>query len=234
MFCLIKVLSTQWGAWYLFHKIEKMAKKKSKKKQQKELNKFNKHNAGLKTGVIDTKALQPSFIQKLKNIALQPINLLIIRFLLAMIVFYILWATPFFQEYVIKNIAIAYAKVSSILLNIMGYGVSTSNDTIVNSVFSISIKNGCDGVEGLALYVCALLVYPSSIPNKLKGMFWGISFLVVLNIIRIVSLYMIGIHVPALFDVMHESIWQVLFIVFSLVALLVFINQTKEYSILKK
>ncbi len=164
----------------------------------------------------------------LKRFLSRPINKLFILFLLALMSFYILWATPFFQDNVIKNVAIAYAKTSSIILNILGYSVHSLGDVVSNKSFSISIQNGCDGVEGLAIYLCALLIYPTSWSNKLKGIFFGVCFLVLLNLLRIVSLFLIGIHIPSIFDLMHESVWQVLFIMMSILALLIFINTSNK------
>ena len=200
-----------------------MGKKKVKK--SKRVNALNQGNT------IDLDFKKISFKERLKTLIFQPINLIVIRFVIAMFLFYVVWATPVFQEYVIKNIAIAYAAVAEVILNLFNYSVLRSEDTVGNGVFSISIKNGCDGVEGCALFICALLIYPSAFSSKLKGIFFGLIFLILLNLVRIISLYMIGVHIPVLFDVMHESVWQALYIVLSLLTLVYFISKEKEFKI---
>jgi exosortase/archaeosortase family protein len=40
----------------------------------------------------------------------------------------------------------------------------------------------------------------------------GLFILFLLNIVRIASLYIVGIHYPDLFESMHLAIWQVAFI----------------------
>lgn len=197
-----------------------MGKKKLKKNQKiKNENQIN---------TIELNSITMSVFERVKALILQPINLIVIRFMFAMMLFYVVWATPIFQEYVIRNIAIAYATVAEFILNLFNYSVHRLEDTVGNGFFSISIKNGCDGVEGCALFVCALLFYPITISKKVRGILLGLIFLVFLNFVRIISLYLVGIHIPTFFDVMHESVWQVLYIIFSLTTLVFFINEEKE------
>ena len=165
-----------------------------------------------------------------QEIKSNPINILLAKFFGLMILFYGFWASPFIQVNLIEPISCAYAFLAGTFVNLFGYSVSIVRDTIGNSEFSISIKNGCDGVEGLAIFLCAILIYPATISQKLKGIILGFSFLIMLNLVRVISLYLIGIHLPSLFDVMHESIWQVLFILLTLVALFKWVGWTKSSS----
>jgi len=174
----------------------------------------------------------PSLTEKIgliwKRFNSQLINRLLLRFVGLMALFYLVWASPLVQRTFVTFIAKAYAKAGGILLNIMGYGVEVNQDIISSNAFSISIKNGCDGIEGLAIFLCAIAIYPASIAQKIKGLGWGIVFLVLLNLLRIVTLYMTGIHLPNLFDLMHESIWQILFIALTIVALFVWIDSLNK------
>ena len=165
-----------------------------------------------------------------QEIQSNPINILLAKFFGLMILFYGFWASPFIQVNLIEPISCAYAFLAGTFVNLFGYSVSIVRDTISNSEFSISIKNGCDGVEGLAIFLCAILIYPAIISQKIKGILLGFSFLIMLNLIRVISLYLIGIHLPSLFDVMHESIWQVLFILLTLVALFKWVGWVKSSS----
>lgn len=161
----------------------------------------------------------------------QLINRLLLKFIGLMALFYLLWGTPFVQKILIAPIAQAYAKVSGVILNLVGYGVNVRQDVISSPDFSISIKNGCDGIEGLAIFLCAIAIYPATIRQKIKGLGYGICFLVILNLFRIITLYMTGIHLPNLFDVMHESIWQILFIALTIVALFMWIDSLPKNQV---
>jgi len=165
-----------------------------------------------------------------KEFLSKPINQLLFKFAFFLVLFYILWATPFFQSYIVESIAQAYAFAAGVVLNLFGYGVTISGDTVISDQFSISIKNGCDGIEGLAIFLCAIIIYPATISQKIKGTVIGVLFLVFLNLIRIISLYMFGIHFPSIFDIMHESVWQVVFIILTLLALFNWIAWTKNVA----
>lgn len=182
-------------------------------------------------------AKPPSLFHRLKTMWLQfsqsLINRLLLKFIGFMALFYLIWASPIFQTTVVPFIAHLYAKMGNFVLNILGYQVSCHQDMITSQEFSIGIQNGCDGIEGLAIYLCAVAIYPALLSQKAKGIFWGSLFLIVLNLIRIVSLYMIGVHLPSIFDIMHESIWQILFIVLTLAALFVWVDSLDKTTLSK-
>lgn len=180
----------------------------------------------------------PTLFHRLKTIWLRfsqsLVNRLLLRFIVFMGLFYILWASPIFQTTIVPFIAKLYAQTGSFVLNILGYSVSSHQDLITSQQFSIGIQNGCDGIEGMAIYLCAVVIYPASLSQKAKGLLWGSVFLILLNLIRIVSLYIIGIHLPSIFDIMHESIWQILFIVLTLAALFVWVDSLNETTLSKR
>jgi len=162
------------------------------------------------------------------------VNRLLLKFIGLMALFYLLWASPIFQTTIVPFIAKLYAQTGSFLLNILGYPVSCHQDLITSQQFSIGIQNGCDGIEGMAIYLCAVAIYPALLSQKFKGLLWGSLFLILLNLIRIVSLYIIGVHIPSIFDVMHESIWQILFIVLTLAALFVWVDSLNKATLSKR
>ena len=68
----------------------------------------------------------------------------------------------------------------------------------------------------LALFAAALLSFPARWKSKLIGLAAGLAVLFLLNIVRIVSLYLTGIHYPKAFEFMHVEAWQGIFILFAL------------------
>jgi exosortase/archaeosortase family protein len=44
----------------------------------------------------------------------------------------------------------------------------------------------------------------------------GTAFLAVVNLIRIASLFLIGIHFPKTFELMHGEVWQIAFILLAI------------------
>lgn len=155
---------------------------------------------------------------------------LLLKFTGVIALFYLAWASRFFQETVVFPIAKLYAAAAGLCLKVMGYSIQVSEDVIGSEAFSISIRNGCDGIEGLMILLTAILIFPTSLKDKLWGLVCGSLFLIGLNLFRIISLYWFGVHIPSLFELMHVSVWQVLFILLSLITLFYWMNWTSKKS----
>lgn len=172
--------------------------------------------------------MKRSYKRKLKNYVAKfwakQFNRLMVQFLTLLLAFYILWITPFFQEIVVANFAKYYAGISAFCLNVFGNWVTAIDDVLTGPQFSMSIKNGCDAIEAIAILLCAMLIYPTSYKNKIIGLAIGSSLLVILNIIRIISLYFVGIYIPSIFDVMHISVWQIIFIIVPMLIVMQWMN----------
>jgi exosortase family protein XrtM len=111
--------------------------------------------------------------------------------------------------------------VSNLILNGLGQGTHVSEVTIQSPVFAVAIRRGCDAVEPTWLLCAAILAFPGSFRNKLVGMMAGLVILQLLNLVRIVTLYLIGTHFPSFFPSAHLEIWPTLFI---LMAITIFVG----------
>ena len=112
----------------------------------------------------------------------------------------------------------ANAWVSNFILNILGQGTHVSEVTIRSPAFAIAIKRGCDAVEPTGLLCAAILAFPGPFARKVAGMLAGIVLLQLLNLVRIVTLYWIGSHLPrTVFNSAHLEIWPVVFIIVAIV-----------------
>jgi len=107
------------------------------------------------------------------------------------------------------------AKVSGGLLAVLGQEITVTGKLISSPRFSVNIIRGCDAVEPIALYVCAVLAFPLPFLKKLPGMIAGTLLLLILNLVRIVSLFLIGAYSPRIFALIHLDVWQALFIFFA-------------------
>lgn len=140
--------------------------------------------------------------------------LLIFGALLA--VFYIFIAfSSFYSKRFVPSHHHLIAKVSGGLLSVLGQEITVTGKSIHSPRFSVSIIRGCDAVEAIALYVCAVLAFPLPFLKKLPGMIAGTLLLSILNLVRIVSLFLIGVYYPRIFALTHIDIWQALFIFFA-------------------
>ena len=121
-----------------------------------------------------------------------------------------------------------YATISNWMLIALGQGTRASSESIFSSDFSIQIKKGCDAIAPMILYTLSILFFPVKWKYKPKGILIGIALLFALNIFRIVTLYLTGKYIPAIFDTMHTDIWQILFIVFTLYLWLVWLRKVNN------
>ncbi len=108
------------------------------------------------------------------------------------------------------------ARMSTGILNWFGEGASVNGTSVMSPRYQVDIKHGCDAVEPSVLFISAVLAFPSPILSKIPGLLAGTLVLAVINLVRIVSLFYIGIHWHQYFETMHEDVWQAAFILLAL------------------
>jgi exosortase H (IPTLxxWG-CTERM-specific) len=106
----------------------------------------------------------------------------------------------------------ANAWISHAILNMFGFDAVLNKTQISSRDFSIVVRRGCDAVEPAALFVSAVLAFPAPWKKKAVGIVAGSLVLLAVNILRIVSLFWIGIVARPLFAKIHLEIWPLLFI----------------------
>lgn len=129
--------------------------------------------------------------------------------------FYCLLALPFFEN-AFYSYLVGTAWVSNLILSALGQGTHVSEVTITSANFAIAIRRGCDAIEPTWLLCAAIFAFPGLFVRKLVGISVGIILLQVLNLVRIVSLFWIGRHFPALFSTAHLEIWPMIFILMAI------------------
>lgn len=195
---------------------------KKKHNTSKKINK--KKNKPKPKGTSVFSAVKNSVSRFFKN----PLNAIVFKFAGLMLLFYACWISPFFQTQIVENVAKFYASASGSIIKLFNYPVLIVGDTLGYSNFSISIKNGCDAIEATAILLCGILVYPSKWKYKGIGLLVGLVILVIINLVRIISLFFNGIYIPSIFELMHTGVWQVLFIIFPVVIIFRWIKWINE------
>jgi len=61
-----------------------------------------------------------------------------------------------------------------------------------------------------------VLAYPCTMSEKGIGIALGIVVLFVLNLVRTVSLFLVGTYLPSVFDTVHYVVWQSLMILLAI------------------
>ncbi len=117
------------------------------------------------------------------------------------------------NETVMNGIQRALALISSGILNVLGQDTIVIGTTVQSSIFGISVVTACTGVFITGLFLIAVIALPARWISKLIGAGIGIGGIFLVNIVRLVSLYFIGVHWPGFLDQAHQLIWQSLLIV---------------------
>lgn len=128
------------------------------------------------------------------------------------VLFYVFYRNPWAENYIFIPLVNLYAILSGGLLTMLGFPNTVTADMINSTEFSVSVKKGCDAAEPMAIFLAGILAFPALIKYKFIGLGIGLSILFLLNIVRIITLYLMGIYFPDLFEAMHLAIWQVIFI----------------------
>jgi exosortase family protein XrtM len=106
-----------------------------------------------------------------------------------------------------------------------------ANGTLMMSKsVSLSILAGCDGSEGIFILISAILAYSTTIKTKLKGLVYGIAYIYILNIIRIVSLFYTAKYYNKYFNIVHGYIGQTFIIVMGCIFFIIWIRFSSIYD----
>ncbi len=130
------------------------------------------------------------------------------RFLVLLVAFYFVVASHPVNDAVIVPFTAGIARASAVILNVIGEKVSVAGTEITSGTFAVNIENGCNGVEAALLFGSAILAFPAPWTRRLAGLLAGMVAIQVLNLVRVVSLFWIGAHRPALFSSSHTVLWQ--------------------------
>lgn len=123
------------------------------------------------------------------------------------------------------------ASVSGWTLNLIGVENRVHKISIFSNKFSVTIKNGCNGVFASIIFIAALLAYPFPVLPKILGVIVGIVVIQFVNLIRVIVLFIIGVYAPSYFNESHVFFAQVLVIAVTMALWLYWI---KRYDIVDK
>ncbi len=130
------------------------------------------------------------------------------RFLGLLIGFALLVSWTPVNDHAIVPFTAGVAHASAAVLNVLQERVSVVGTEIRASGFGVDIENGCNGVETALLFCAAVLAFPASWKARGIGLLLGFVAIQGINLVRVVSLFWIGRHHPALFSSAHTVIWQ--------------------------
>jgi exosortase/archaeosortase family protein len=108
------------------------------------------------------------------------------------------------------------ARSTGAVLGVLGQEITVNGTSVSSPDFSMEIVRGCDAIEPTAAFVAAVLASPVAFWAKIPGILIGAAAMLVINLIRLVSLYFVGVHFPKVLDIMHLDVWQATFVVLAI------------------
>jgi exosortase H (IPTLxxWG-CTERM-specific) len=144
-------------------------------------------------------------------------KLFLIKFFIVLVGMYLLVAWNPVNDHVIVPATKVIAQGGGLILKALGQQVDVRGTTISGTRFAVNINNGCNGIEAMLILLAAIGSFPATLRARLTGLGIGALIVQILNEIRIVTLYLIGAYKPALFQVFHTAVWQVVVILAAIV-----------------
>jgi exosortase/archaeosortase family protein len=143
-------------------------------------------------------------------------------------VFY-LWLAEsrIFEVYLSLN-----TRVCALLLRLFGESAAATGTLLASPRFRLEIRQGCDAIQPTAFFVFAMLASPVGVRlrSRIKPILIGTLVLLLLNLVRIISLYYTGIHFPDAFEPLHIDVWQAVFVFLPLTFWLVWAQRAARHS----
>ncbi len=150
--------------------------------------------------------------------------------LLGIVGFFALTRIPFVSHHLVYPYTEFIATVSRFALRVTGHGVGGDGLEISGPRFSVLVQNVCNGLEVTGIFLAAVFAFPTSFRNKLIGVALGYPVIFVLNVARIAALYLLGFHVPNVFETVHRYYAQALVIILTLLIWMLWVTRFTEYG----
>jgi exosortase H (IPTLxxWG-CTERM-specific) len=108
------------------------------------------------------------------------------------------------------------ARISGFVLRVFGEEAVVNGSVVSSSRFAVTIYNGCNGLITSLILTSAVLAFPARWSAKFIGVVGGLLAIQLINLVRIVSLFYVGVFLPQYFSEAHIFIWQSLVILFGI------------------
>ncbi|MDR3404256.1 MAG: archaeosortase/exosortase family protein [Chthoniobacter sp.] len=98
------------------------------------------------------------------------------------------------------------------LAHLAGETSEVTGSTLRAPAFGVTVAPECSALEFVRLLTAVMLAFPASWRARALGIALAVCWCVLLNVLRVASLLLVGIHAPSLFALAHEELWAVLLI----------------------
>ena len=142
-----------------------------------------------------------------------PVTRFCLLFLGLLVSFSILLSQKSIEQLFSTPITTLIASQATWILRAFGMDVYSRGVSITGEGFSVEILGNCNAIFETILFLSAIIAFPASLKEKALGGVLGTIFIYLLNLLRVVILFLIGVYAPQYFDETHVYISQTIFIV---------------------
>jgi exosortase/archaeosortase family protein len=105
----------------------------------------------------------------------------------------------------------AYAHAAGGAISLFDPTVKVHGTQIVGQT-SLEFAMSCDAMDVLLLFTAAVVAFPVSRRQRLAALGCGLMGVTVLNVTRVVVLYLVRLHAPGSFEALHLTLFPLLFV----------------------
>lgn len=156
---------------------------------------------------------------------LRPEAAFLLKFALYLVLFFAATAPRPMNDAFVEPFTAAVAKVGGYATRLFGEKTTMVGTAIVSPRFAVNVRTGCNGLETIYIFAAGVLAFPAPWSRKLWGLLLGSLAIQLLNVVRIVSLFYIGVYFPKHFEDSHIVIWQAIVILFGVALFLVWADR---------
>ena len=116
------------------------------------------------------------------------------------------------------------ARISGAILAFFGSDALVTGTRVTSKLFSVEVSQGCDAIQVCSLLAAAVIAFPVDFKSRLRGLILGILLLQALNLLRIISLFLIGAYYSEMFRSAHEVVWPGILITATIAAWILWVR----------
>jgi exosortase/archaeosortase family protein len=131
-------------------------------------------------------------------------------------VFFAIVTNRYFVHWITDPSSTMNAAVSGWILRMFGVEVTTQGIFMYGVHGTLAIATGCNGVEALVIYFSAILAFPAKWKDKMTGAAIGFTGIFLINLLRILCLFIVSQYYPGENETAHIYVGQTLVIVMTL------------------
>jgi exosortase/archaeosortase family protein len=131
--------------------------------------------------------------------------------------FYFILPSTSLWQVLNDNMRWFFSQVCSCILNPLGFNTiacSGYNDYYISSSsLNLHIINECTGLFAILIVNSFILILPIPIKHKIYGIIIMTPFIILINLVRITSVFIVSTYSLSVGDFVHTYIWRVLYVV---------------------